>query len=92
VKGTHIVPRTYVTDPQVADDIRRREERCRQIGGIGCAVILLQCGAISQVVPFEVDRPSTISWVSEDNWAEVLVHFVESGRTDFKSFSAPARG
>ena len=86
IKATHIVPRTYVTDndPLVADDIRRREERCRKSGGIGTAVILIQCGEVSQVMPVEVDHPSTISWDVREDWQAVLHHFVESGRTDFK--------
>jgi len=94
VKSTHIVPRTYVTDndPLVADDIRRREERCRKSGGIGCIVILIQCGDISQVMPVEVDSPSRISWDSRDDWADTLRHFVDSGRTDFKPISTTARG
>ncbi|KZP17705.1 hypothetical protein FIBSPDRAFT_830278 [Athelia psychrophila] len=94
VKGTHIVPRTYVTsrDPLVADDIARREERCRRAGGIGTAVILIQCGGVSQVMPVEVDPPSKISWDERNDWAEVMRHFVESGRTDFKPISSTARG
>ncbi|KAG2364593.1 hypothetical protein BDR07DRAFT_1401250 [Suillus spraguei] len=94
VANTHIVSRTYVTshDPLVAADISRREERCRRSGGIGTLVILVQCGGISQVMPVEVDPPSKISWDSRDDWAEVLRHFVESGRTDFKPISTTARG
>ena len=51
VKATHIVSRSYVTDNDqlVAADIQRREERCRQRGGIGTVVVILQCGDISQV-------------------------------------------
>jgi len=94
VAGTHLVSRSYVTsrDPLVAADIQRREERCRRNGGIGTAVVLIQCGSISQVMPVEVDPPSKISWDSRDDWAEVLRHFVESGRTDFKPISTSARG
>lgn len=94
VAGTHIVPRTYVTgrDPLVAEDIQRREERCRRNGGIGTAVIIIQCGGVSQVMPVEVDPPSKISWDSREDWAEVLRHFVESGRTDFKPISSSSRG
>ncbi|CAL1717346.1 unnamed protein product [Somion occarium] len=94
VKGTHIVPRTYVTDNDqlVAADIHRREERCRQRGGIGTAVVLIQCGDISQVMPVEVDSPSRITWDSRDDWAEVLQHFVDSGRTDFKPISSTRGG
>ncbi|KAH8092664.1 hypothetical protein BXZ70DRAFT_1072977 [Cristinia sonorae] len=94
VKGTHIVPRSYVTDndPLVADDIKRREDRCRRSGGIGTAVILIQCGEISQVMPVEVDAPNKISWDQRDDWADVLSHFVEAGRTDFAPISTTARG
>ncbi|KAG9311820.1 hypothetical protein JVU11DRAFT_8067 [Chiua virens] len=94
VVGTHIVPRSYVTshDPLVAADIDRREERCRRSGGIGTLVILVQCAGISQVMPVEVDPPSKITWDSRDDWSEVLRHFVESGRTDFKPISTTARG
>ncbi|KAI0790028.1 hypothetical protein C8Q75DRAFT_717444 [Abortiporus biennis] len=94
IKGTHIVPRTYVTDndPLVGADIQRREERCRRSGGIGTAVILIQCGEISQVMPVEVDSPSRISWDERADWADVLRHFVESGRTDFAPISTTARG
>jgi len=94
LKGTHLVARTYITDrdPLVADDIKRREDRCRQSGGIGCAVILIQCGSISQVMPVEVDPPSRISWDSRDDWATILGHYVNSGRTDFVPTSSSSRG
>ncbi|KAI0058768.1 hypothetical protein BV25DRAFT_1861509 [Artomyces pyxidatus] len=94
INGTHLVPRTYVTsrDPLVAADIQRREERCRRAGGIGTCVVLIQCGGISQVMPVEVDSPSKITWDERADWAEVLGHFVETGRTDFKPISTSARG
>lgn len=94
IKGTHIVPRTYVTsrDPLVAADIQRREERCRRAGGIGTAVVLIQCGAVSQVMPVEVDPPAKISWDERKDWLEVFAHFVDSGRTDFKPISTTTRG
>ncbi|KAH9957121.1 hypothetical protein BC827DRAFT_1138378 [Russula dissimulans] len=94
IKGTHIVPRTYVTsrDPLVAADIQRREERCRRAGGIGTAVVLIQCGSVSQVMPVEVDPPAKISWDERSDWADVLAHFVDSGRADFKPISTTARG
>lgn len=94
IKGTHIVPRTYVTDndPLVGADIQRREERCRRGGGIGTAVILIQCGDVSQVMPVEVDAPSKISWDSREDWADTLQHFVDSGRIDFKPISTTPRG
>lgn len=89
-----MVPRTYVTDndPLVGEDIRRREERCRRGGGIGTAVVIIQCGEVSQVMPVEVDSPSKISWDARDDWLDVLRHFVDTGRTDFKPISTTSRG
>lgn len=94
VASTHLVARSYVTDrdPLVAADIQRREERCRRNGGIGTAVVLIQCGSISQVMPVEVDPPSKISWDVREDWADVLRHFVDSGRSDFKPISTSSRG
>lgn len=94
VAGTHLVSRSYVTDRDslVAADIQRREERCRRSGGIGTAVVLIQCGAISQVMPVEVDPPSKITWDTREDWVDVLRHFVDSGRADFKPISSSARG
>ncbi|KAI5990875.1 hypothetical protein F5J12DRAFT_862616 [Pisolithus orientalis] len=94
IAETHIVPRSYVTshDALVAADIDRREDRCRKSGGIGTLVILVQCGGISQVMPVEVDPPSKITWDSREDWKEVLKHFVDSGRSDFKPISTTARG
>ncbi|KAI0035377.1 hypothetical protein K488DRAFT_43445 [Vararia minispora EC-137] len=94
IKGTYVVPRTYVTarDPLVAADIQRREERCRHAGGIGCAIVLVQCGALSQVMPVEVDAPGKITWDERVDWEDVLRHFVDAGRTDFKPISTTSRG
>lgn len=92
VAATHIVPRTYIRDPLVIQDIQRREERCRQSGGIGTLVVILQCGGVSQVMPVEVDPPAKITWDMREDWVQVLNHFVESGRTDFKPISTTARG
>jgi len=92
IASTHIVPRTYVRDPLVIADIQRREERCRHNGGLGALIVIIQCGATSQVMPVEVDPPSKITWDSRDDWAQVLSHFVESGRTDFKPISTTSRG
>ncbi|KAJ7759338.1 hypothetical protein DFH07DRAFT_817265 [Mycena maculata] len=92
IAATHVVPRTYICDPLVIADIQRREQRCRQSGGIGTAVIIIQCGGVSQVMPVEVDPPSKISWDSREDWAHVLHHFVESGRTDFQPISTTPRG
>jgi len=92
IAATHVVPRTYIHDPLVIDDIQRREERCRSNGGIGTAVIIIQSGEITQVMPVEVDPPSKISWDTRDDWAHVLRHFVDSGRTDFQPISTTSRG
>jgi hypothetical protein len=43
-------------------------------------------------MPVEVDPPSKISWDMRDDWARVLHHFVESGRTDFQPISTTSRG
>lgn len=92
VTSTHIVPRNYIRDPLVISDIQRREERCRQNGGIGTLVIIIQCGGVSQVMPVEVDPPSKISWDTREDWERVLKHFVDSGRTDFKPISTTSKG
>ncbi|KAK7062670.1 hypothetical protein VNI00_000158 [Paramarasmius palmivorus] len=92
IAATHIVPRKYIRDPLVLNDIQRREDRCRQNGGIGTLVIIIQCGSVSQVMPVEVDPPSRISWDSRDDWEYVLQHFVDSGRTDFQPISTTPRG
>jgi hypothetical protein len=91
---TTLIPREYITsrDALVADDIQRREERCRAAGGIGTLVILIQCAGISQVMPVEVDAPSTISWDSRADWEAVLRKFVAEGRTDFLPISTTAKG
>ncbi|KAF8055547.1 hypothetical protein FPV67DRAFT_1484584 [Lyophyllum atratum] len=92
VASTHVVPRNYIRDPLVISDIQRREERCRHNGGIGTLVIIIQCNGVSQVMPVEVDPPSKISWDTREDWASVLHHFVESGRTDFQPISTTSRG
>ena len=76
----------------VMSDIQRREERCRHSGGIGTLIVIIQCGGVSQVMPVEVDQPAKISWDVRDDWADVLDHFVEAGRTDFQPISTTARG
>lgn len=92
IAGSRVVSRTFIHDPLVIDDIQRREARCRQSGGIGTCVVIIQCGSISQVMPVEVDPPSKITWDSREDWADVLSDFVESGRTDFKPISTTSRG
>jgi hypothetical protein len=74
------------------DEIHKRETRCRQNGGLGAAVVIIQCGEVSQVMPVEVDPPSKITWDLRNDWADVLRHFVDAGRTDFKPISSTARG
>jgi len=92
VASTHIVPRDYVRDRVVMGEILGRDERCRQQGGFGCIVVIIQCGGVSQVMPVEVDHPSTIGWDSREDWQSVLHHFVDSGRTDFKPISTSSKG
>ncbi|TFK71465.1 hypothetical protein BDN72DRAFT_436315 [Pluteus cervinus] len=92
IASARIVPRTFVCDPLVNADIQRREERCRQNGGIGTAIVILQCNGISQVMPVEVDPPAKITWDAREDWPQVLHHFVEAGRTDFKPISTTAQG
>jgi hypothetical protein len=92
IGNTHIVPRSYISDPIVNQDIQRREQRCRHAGGLGAIVIILQCGGMSQVVPVEVDSPSQLSWDIRDDWEEALEHCVEIGKTDFKPISTTSRG
>jgi len=58
INGTRIVPLSILgSDPVVVADIQRRKDRCRRTGGIGAAVVLIQCGRISQVMPVEVRIP-----------------------------------
>ncbi|KAF5368805.1 hypothetical protein D9757_012282 [Collybiopsis confluens] len=92
VASTRIVKRSYIDDPLVHADIQRRDDRCRHSGGLGALVVLVQCAGISQVMPIEVDPPSKITWDNRDDWAAVLNHFVESGRTDFQPISTTSRG
>lgn len=92
IKDTHIVPHSYINDPLVWEDIARRDDRCRRSGGIGCVVVLVMCGEVSQVMPIEVDAPTKISWDVRDDWEDVLDHFVSSGRTDFAPISTTSRG
>ncbi|TDL20787.1 hypothetical protein BD410DRAFT_790458 [Rickenella mellea] len=94
VASTHIVPRSYVEsrDPLVAQDIQRREERCRRSGGIGTAVVMIQCGGVCQIMPVECDPPSKITWDTREDWADILTRYVESGRTDFKPITTTSKG
>lgn len=92
IKSTHILPRTYIIDPLVTADIQRRDDRCRRLGGIGTAVVVVQCGGASQVMPIEIDPPASIGWDTREDWAGVLGHFVGTGNTDFRPISTTARG
>ncbi|KAF8648115.1 hypothetical protein AX16_006399 [Volvariella volvacea WC 439] len=92
IVNTRIVPRSYVSDPLVNADIQRREERCRQNGGIGTLIVVLQCHGISQVMPVEVDPPAKITWDTREDWFKVLKDFVASGRLDFLPISTTAKG
>ncbi|KLO15262.1 hypothetical protein SCHPADRAFT_272433 [Schizopora paradoxa] len=94
VSSTRLIPLSYIAsrDPLVAQDIKRREERCRANGGIGAAVILIQCGELSQVMPAECDAPSRIPWDTREDWANILERYVEAGRTDFKPITTTSRG
>jgi len=92
VASINVVPRSYVRDQLVITEIQRREERCRHNGGIGTLVVIVQCGELSEVMPVEVDPPSKITWDAREDWASVLHHFVESGRTDFQPISTTPQG
>lgn len=68
VASTHLVPLSILSsDPVVCADIQRREDRSRRSGGIGTAVVLLQCNRISQVMPVEVE--STINQFVSHFWS-----------------------
>lgn len=43
-------------------------------------------------MPVEVDPPSKITWDVREDWAHVLHHFVENGRTDFQPITTTPRG
>jgi len=84
VTDTHLLPLSYLSsDPVVCSDIQRREDRSRRTGGIGAAVVLLQCGRISQVMPVEVDPPAKVPWASIPDWEDLLSRWVDGGRGEF---------
>ena len=91
ISSVQLISRSVInnTDPVVISDVTRREERCRRAGGIGVAIVMLQCGVISQVMPVEVDPPSKITWDSREDWEQILRMYVDAGRTDFR---APTSG
>ena len=94
IQSTRLIPRSHIEarDPLVAKDIERREQRCRAQGGIGTAVLLVQCGGLSQVMPVECDAPSRISWDTRDDWTDILERYVEAGRVDFRPVTTTSRG
>ncbi|EJD07162.1 uncharacterized protein FOMMEDRAFT_17627 [Fomitiporia mediterranea MF3/22] len=94
ISSARLVQRSLVEsyDPLVAQDIQRREERCRRSGGIGAAVILIQCGGMSQVMPVECDSPSRVPWDAREDWAEILAKYTEAGRVDFQPITTTSRG
>jgi len=83
------MPCTYVTSQ---GDIQCCEECCHCAGGIGTTVMLIQCSVVSQVMLVEVDLPAKISWDKRNDWVEVLMHFVDTGWSDFKLILTTARG
>jgi len=85
---THFVPRSYLSqyaDPTIVNDVSRRESRCRAAGGIGTAVVLLQCRAMCEVMPVEIDSPARLAdWEVREDWEEILEWYIMAGRSDFK--------
>lgn len=87
VASVELVPRSMLdkTDPLIIEDVMRRETRCRRAGGIGVAVVILQCGIVSQVMPVEVDPPAKIGWDTREDWEQVLRMYMDAGRGDFQA-------
>jgi len=87
VVGTHFVARSYLSqyaDPLIVEDVNRREENCRRVGGLGTAVVLLQCGAMCEVMPVAIDKPSRLSdWEVREDWESILEWYIEAGSGDF---------
>ncbi|KIJ45651.1 hypothetical protein M422DRAFT_59805 [Sphaerobolus stellatus SS14] len=85
VNGTRLVPLSILnSDPVVVADIQRREDRCRRSGGIGAAVVLLQCGRLSEVMPVEVDSPAKIPWATTSEWEDLLSRWIDHGAGAFQ--------
>ncbi|EJD44245.1 hypothetical protein AURDEDRAFT_137472 [Auricularia subglabra TFB-10046 SS5] len=83
--GTHLIPRTYLArhaDPLVVADVQRREERSLRAGGIGCIIILVQCGSMAQVMPVEVSQPMD-NWQVHADWEQYLAWRVRAGLGNF---------
>ncbi|KAH7106937.1 hypothetical protein BKA62DRAFT_685568 [Auriculariales sp. MPI-PUGE-AT-0066] len=83
-KKAFILPREYLAqhaDPIIVDDVVRRDERCRRAGGVGTALVLLQCGGMAEVMPIELDQPSTFNaWEDREDWESILEYFTTSDR------------
>ncbi|KAF8527993.1 hypothetical protein BU17DRAFT_38359 [Hysterangium stoloniferum] len=85
VVTTHLVPLSILaSDPVVCADIQRREDRSRRSGGIGAAVVILQCGRISQVMPVEVDSPAKVPWATMSDWEDFLSRWIDCGSGPFE--------
>lgn len=81
-----------MNDPVLTEDIRRRDERSRQRGGVGTLLVILQSCGVCEVLPVEMAPPSEILWDTREDWQNVLCHFVDSGRTDFQPISTTSNG
>lgn len=87
VASAELVSRSVLdkTDPLIIEDVMRREARCRRAGGIGVAVVIIQCGLVSQVMPVEVDPPAKIGWDTREDWEQVMRMYMDAGRGDFQA-------
>ncbi|KAJ3569935.1 hypothetical protein NP233_g4733 [Leucocoprinus birnbaumii] len=95
VAQTQILPMADVmrdVDPAVIEEMKRREARSRNSGGLGCMLLLVQCGmpGVAEFVPVEL--PRSITWDARDDWEYTLRKFVSEGRTDFLPISTTSRG
>jgi hypothetical protein len=83
-KKAFVMPREYLSqhaDPIIVDDVKRRDERCRRAGGVGTALCLLQCQAMAEVMPIELDQPATFAaWEIREDWESIFDFFVSSDR------------
>ncbi|EJD36638.1 hypothetical protein AURDEDRAFT_74033 [Auricularia subglabra TFB-10046 SS5] len=82
----HIIPRAFLAkhaDPLVIEEVNRREARARSTGGVGCAVILVQCGNMAEVMPVEFDHPDRLPWADREDWDDVLEWSIMVGRGGF---------
>lgn len=83
-KRSFIMPRSYLAqhaDPLIVADVQRRDERCLRSGGVGTALVLLQCGALAEVMPIEMDQERVFqAWDIRDDWEDILQYFITSDR------------